>query len=214
MKFIALSDMHGDLPIITEQYDLVFICGDISPVSLQRNHDKCRKWFKNVFIPWCESLRADKVIFIAGNHDFFLESRKPVIESDKVIYLEDSMYIHNGIRIYGTPWCTNLSNWAFYTANESEYNNIPQCDILLCHQPPAVGSVGLVHQPGFNYMRTFASVCLANAIKDKNIKYVLCGHVHSGNHVPEVINNTAFVNVSIMDEDYKPIYPPFVGTVD
>ena len=36
MKFIATSDIHGDLPKIPE-CDAVLICGDISPVLIQRN---------------------------------------------------------------------------------------------------------------------------------------------------------------------------------
>lgn len=211
IKCIALSDMHGQLPEIQESSDLVLICGDICPTYIQKDHRKCRQWFKNVFIPWCESLFCDKVIFIAGNHDFFLESHDPVIETDKVIYLKDSLYEYKEIKIYGTPWCINLPKWAFYTSDESEYLNIPECDILLTHQPPMIGSVGLVHQNNsWSYMKTFASLEMANAIKDKGIKWMLCGHVHTGNHFPEYINDTWFANVSILDEDYKLCYEPLI----
>ena len=36
MKFVATSDIHGDLPKIPE-CDAVLICGDISPVLIQRD---------------------------------------------------------------------------------------------------------------------------------------------------------------------------------
>lgn len=211
MKCLALSDMHGNLPEILDVVDLVLICGDICPCNIQRNHHKCRQWMNNVFLPWCESLLCDKVIFIAGNHDFFLESHDPIINSEKVVYLKDKLYEYNGLKIYGTPWCTNLKNWAFYTESEQEYTEIPDCDILLLHQPPMVGSVGMVHQPNsWNYLKTFASLILANHLYSKNIAWVLCGHVHSGNHIVENIHGTNYVNVSILDEDYQICYQPFI----
>lgn len=70
MKVTALSDCHGLLLPIEEfkPCELVCICGDISPLSIQANHKKMRKWLIKEFKPWCESLPCDKVIFIAGNH--------------------------------------------------------------------------------------------------------------------------------------------------
>ena len=71
MKVTALSDCHGLLLPIEEfePCELVCICGDISPLNIQANHKKMRKWLREEFKPWCESLPCDKVIFIAGNHD-------------------------------------------------------------------------------------------------------------------------------------------------
>ena len=71
MKICALSDLHGTL-FSTEDYfepcELVCICGDISPLSIQATSRKMRRWLVDEFKPWCESLPCDKVIFIAGNH--------------------------------------------------------------------------------------------------------------------------------------------------
>jgi hypothetical protein len=37
MKTIAISDLHGLLPEIVEPADIMFICGDISPLHIQFN---------------------------------------------------------------------------------------------------------------------------------------------------------------------------------
>lgn len=208
----AISDLHGDLPEISS-CELVLICGDIIPLNKQRSMKKSKSWFINHFIPWCESLPCKKVMFIAGNHDFWLHETnyEEIYElcPNKVKYLKDNMFEHNEIKIYGTPWCIGLPNWAFYTANEKEFENIPECDILISHQPPLMGLVGTVLQPGFNYMKTFASLKLAEKIDEIKPKYALCGHVHSGNHIPETINDVTYVNVSIKDENYNVTYKPF-----
>ena len=71
-----MSDLHGYLPSIEEieDHEITLICGDISPLSIQINHKKMRKWLINEFKPWCESLPSNKVYFIAGNHDELCES--------------------------------------------------------------------------------------------------------------------------------------------
>lgn len=208
----AVSDLHGDLPEI-KPCDLVLICGDIVPLNKQQSFKRSLSWFKNKFISWCESLPCDKVIFIAGNHDLFMQqlTHQEVLNllPEKVEYLFDSMIDYKGIVIYGTPWCINLPNWAFNTDTQEEYDMIPRCDIVISHQPPALGLVGTVLQSGFNYMQTFASYKLANRINEIQPKYSLCGHVHSGNHIPEPINGVTYVNVSIKDENYNVTYEPF-----
>lgn len=47
----------------------------------------------------------------------------------------------------------------------------------------------------------------------RNIKYALCGHVHSGEHTPQNYNNTIVMNVSLLDEDYKIAYKPSIITI-
>ncbi|MCH5167946.1 MAG: metallophosphoesterase [Erysipelotrichales bacterium] len=212
-KFCALSDLHGNLIDNIEPCDVVLIAGDIFPLDIQTTTVKASEWLCQKFIPWAESLPCDKVVFIAGNHDFLFEKLSEYEIMDvlppKIVYLEDEIYDYRGVKIFGIPWGTYCKKWAFYTEDESEFDDIPECDILISHQPPMIGSVGIVHQIGYNYMETFASENLANNIKRVKPKYSISGHVHTGNHIPEMIDETKYVNVSIIDEDYEIKYCPF-----
>lgn len=220
MKVTAISDMHGWLVEIPES-DILLICGDIIPLEYQRNINKSALWFKNTFTEWVNKIPVKHVVAIAGNHDFYLYemwktngfSWTPLVKSEKFHYLLDSSCIIEGIQIYGTPWCTGLSKWAFDldTHWDREYFNrtIPNCDILMTHMPPKLGGLGLVHQPGWNYMHEYSSDELAAAIR-YGTKYVFCGHVHSGNHSlsKSPITGGYISNVSILNEDYKMSYKP------
>ena len=73
MKIIALSDMHGDLPEIDQACDVVCICGDVIPLMIQRNIPQSIKWMREDFRKWCDGIDCEKIIIIAGNHDFVFE---------------------------------------------------------------------------------------------------------------------------------------------
>ena len=230
MKFTAISDLHGYLPEDLPGGDVLCICGDIVPLDYQSDFAQSVAWFCLDFAPWANSQPYRKVVFIGGNHDFFLaelsERHRPssVLKhllpgshkgQSKLIYLCDNSIEIDGVRVYGTPWIADLARWAFYKAEDELvdiYGRIPQkCDILLTHMPPLACDVGRVLQHGcFNTLAEYGSKTLADTIVDKDIKYALCGHVHSGNHKPEPFGGVRNVlNVSIKDENYMATYNAF-----
>ena len=73
MKIIAISDLHGNLPEITEAADLLILGGDISPLNIESNLLLVEGWLSNVFSEWINSLPVEQVIMIAGNHDYWFE---------------------------------------------------------------------------------------------------------------------------------------------
>lgn len=70
-KFIAISDLHGTLPEIKEEADILLIAGDIMPLQIQRDMEESEIWFKDSFLPWADSLPIKYVVLVGGNHDFW-----------------------------------------------------------------------------------------------------------------------------------------------
>lgn len=225
MKITAISDLHGKL-IDIESCDLLLICGDISPLSIQRDYIQMTKWIFNEFQEWIMNINCPHVILTPGNHDFWFE--KMITQSQT--YLFDKLTIlingevniysdenHKYYKIFGTPYCKTFGNWAYMPGDEklnSIYEKIPEnLDILMCHDSPSIGNVGNVMEykdeeypngipAGNNY--------LTNIIFDKKPKYVLSGHIHSGEHKLTKFKelNMKYANVSILDEHYSIKYKP------
>ena len=222
MKVCAFSDTHGNYNFEIDACDIVVICGDIMPLNIQSSNLKCEEWVKTFFIPWCEKLPCNKVIFIAGNHDFMLQDKPEVIRemlknNDKVVYLQDEKFEyedeeHTVYTIYGTPWCHQFYNWAFMT-NDVElskiYNKIPEgVDLLLTHDCPYGTSDVLLQKVPWNTGKHIGCSPLAVAVDEKQPRFMCCGHLHSCTHEPQKRGKTIVTNVSMLDERYNKVYEP------
>jgi Icc-related predicted phosphoesterase len=230
MKVQALSDIHGLLikPSEFEECDIICICGDIMPLEIDRNIIASTAWFVGEFIPWCEKLPCKYVLFTPGNHDFLFDElyckkmltpmqiMKMLLgnnkKNSKVKLLIDSSFEYEGKRFYGTPWCPNLSHWAFYKDSydlEQVFKQIPwDADVVMTHCPSTIGDSGTVLQQGWNFCKRLGCEELTPELFDRQsfIKYALCGHIHSGDHNPIQIGQMKVVNVSILSEEYKRAY--------
>jgi len=228
MKLIAISDLHGILPKITEKADILIIAGDISPTSFQSNLLYIENWLTNIFCPWILTILVEKVILVAGNHDFWFQrygdNIKKIYEiiecpSDfKITYLHHNSIIIYGndgdrIKIFGTPYCHIFGNWPFMISDEQldlKFKNIPKdIDILISHDPPfGVCDVDVTLQ---KYDKSHkGNISLTNTILEIKPKLVICGHIHTGDHRLIKINDTEYINVSILDEQYLLTYLPFI----
>lgn len=232
MKIIAMSDIHGYLPPDIPECDVVCICGDILPLSIQRDTITSVSWLVSDFKTWAENLPCKKVIFIAGKHDIIFEylnnppgtksstianrifQAKHLVDS-KLVYLMDSEYVFEGVKFYGIPWVPDFYDWAFYASNAELvdiFNKIPaDTDVLMTYCPPRHGEMATILQESSQrHGVEYGSKELADVLNHHNIKYNICGHIHSGSHEPYVINNTTCVNVCIKDENFKPVHKPFM----
>lgn len=227
MKCICLSDLHGTLLPVEDYFEpceLVCICGDISPLNIQANHKKMRKWLVNDFKPWCESLPCNKVIFIAGNHDDicknpdFMYAQFP--KEGKVTYLFHESYIYTSSEgkeysIFGTPYCKLFGNWAFMEMDNKLvelYKDIPEnLDILLVHdQPFGYGDILLQEDCIWADGSHIGNKPLIKSVLEKQPKYMFTAHLHSCTHECVEIGTTKRYNVSIKDEKYNPVYNPLI----
>ena len=217
MKVCAISDMHGILNFDIEPCDILCICGDIVPLRMQTYHEGTLKWLAKEFVPWCEKQPCNKVFLIAGNHDWIAmkhpEDWEAMFEGTKITYLCDAEAEYEGFRIYGTPWCHQFYNWAFMTSDvelAKIYNKIPyKVDILLTHDCP-YGNNDVLLQEDCPWKTGDHIGChpLGDAVDNKMPRYHFCGHLHSCNHEMEKRGDTEIRNVSVVNENYRLVYPP------
>ena len=241
IKIIAFSDPHGKLPIITEPFDLMLIGGDVCP-AYSHYDDFQRGWLSTTFVNWVMNLpfadKSSKVVFIGGNHDFYLDHEPNPNKGDyssiytdilkpcggRLIYLEDDEYVFEkessdgkieSLKIYGTPWCKIFGRWAFMREDkklEQLYDFIPEgLDILLTHDAPRIQGHGKIMFGPWTGEDAGNEV-LAKAVKKKEPKLVLYGHIHSSSHTLTKMykKDTKLRCISILDEEYYPSYAPYV----
>jgi len=239
MQITVISDIHGSL-IPIEKTDLLIIAGDWSPLEIQTKILYMKEWMGDYLVPWFSEIEADKIIFIAGNHDFICEKYyaelplfgfefsfekdvlKPILKKhniiNKVKYLENNSTKYKGYKIYGCPYVENCTGWAFSNAKEyGIFGNIPKCDILVTHQAPDYNGLGTTKIQNKQY--NFGSLDLLERIKQTKPEYVFCGHIHGGNHKQQELkydNNksTKLFNVSIKDEDYEIRNKPLILNIE
>lgn len=232
LKIVAISDLHGFLPEDLPVGDVLCITGDIIDLDVQRDTIESIAWLCTKFFPWIESLPYRKVFMVAGNHDFVFETLRTdsngqhrkgkrllrkLMAPAKLVLLDDNEFLFEGYRFYGSPWCSDLANWAFYADHEElvqKFSKIPNnTDVLLTHCPPRVLNYGAVLQSCWSFMRDFGCDELREAVYAKKPRLHIFGHVHSGDHSRAVHDGTMYCNVSIMDENYQPTYYPQIFTL-
>ena len=121
IKVIVLSDTHGELLEIKENFDLMLICGDVCPAH-DHYYSFQEEWIKNDYRDWINSLPFNddnsKVVMIGGNHDFFLErAKKQDIErltqktNNRLVILKNELYEFEGLKIFGSAYCKRFVKW-------------------------------------------------------------------------------------------------------
>ena len=229
MNIIAISDLHGYLPTMTGEAEVMLIAGDISPLDIQFNKPKMFNWLETEFKDWIDSLPVEKVFLIAGNHDAFFESMTDTkkyefqkIFGGKLKYLENETTVYfdsNGISwtIFGAPYCHIFGwGWPFMRSEEymeEKFKDIPDnVDIIISHDPPyGVGEVDVILEDvrhGADELHR-GNIPLSKRLSQIKYKYLFCGHIHSGAHSLTSFNGGSCINVSVKDEFYKPSYTPF-----
>jgi Icc-related predicted phosphoesterase len=227
LKVMAISDLHGFLPEITESADIAIIAGDTIPLQYQFNKPNSKLWLENEFAEWIIKLPVNRVFMIAGNHDAYFESlsQSNILAFNqacrKLTYLKNeiSHYYDNDGQlwsIFGTPYCHTFGNWPFMRSDDymtENFKEIPdKIDIIISHDPPfACGDVDVIlESPAHRAERMFKHLGnkpLRERIENVDYKLLVCGHIHSGDH--NFNEDWKVVNVSYLNESYEPHYPPF-----
>ena len=205
MKIVFISDTHNQhRDLVLPVGDMILHGGDVS--------NKGSKEEIQDFLDWFSSLPYKYKIFIAGNHDRYMEtaSQEEIQEliQDNIIYLNDSGIEIEGINIWGSPIQPWFYDFAFNRQRGAEIAKhwalIPEnTDLLLTHGPP------------FKIMdKTFTGLevgCedLVKAIDQLNIKVHMFGHIHEAYGQMD-LNGVQYINASIVNHHYNLNNEPIV----
>ena len=215
MKIIAISDTHMMHRKITiPKGDVLVHAGDYSGYGTYED-------FAN-FIEWLANLPHAHKIFIAGNHDQWLEGSHPHVVNDiikaitkpysGITYLFDSSITIDGVKFYGAPWQPYFCDWAFQATRgkgmAKKWAWIQQdTDVLITHGPP-YGHGDYVPRD----KRVTGCLELLKKVVEIKPSYHIFGHIHEGygRSRSEESKITKFINASICDGYYRPTNKAFV----
>jgi Icc-related predicted phosphoesterase len=221
----AISDLHGFLPQL-EGGDLLIIAGDLTARDTEYQHDD--------FFVWLNDQSYTKKIFIAGNHDNYLQRNNEkfikTLEKSDLDYLCDSGTEFEGLKIWGSPWTRSFEGMnpkakAFTLDTEEElaekWELIPDdVDILVTHSPPyrILDEVDIVTKSGtkqFNVGSSSLWHYLGQLSDDSSKQRILiCGHIHESYGRMKISNmkwdkcNLTIINASHVNERYEPVNKP------
>ena len=210
MNLTLISDTHGihhDLKL--QQGEVLIHAGDITEFGTEDEVIDFLRWFaKQPF---------EHKIFIAGNHEIFLEectaAKLKRIIPEGIIYLQNSAVEIKGLNIYGSPVTPYFLGMAFNKRRGNDikkvWNKIPEnIDILITHGPP-------------NGILDNKMGCEELIKKVESIKPTLhvFGHIHEQHGTVEQ-NGTCFVNAALVnsldpmeDKPYRIIHQPITLTI-
>ena len=215
MNIVHISDMHGmyrglKLP----PGDMIVCSGDFAARGTEDDIIE--------FIDWFKDLKYKYKIFIAGNHDRYMEvypeEAKKLLEGTDIIYLNDSGVTIKGIKFWGSPVQPQFNNWAFNRARNSldayvcmrtgrttmhplikpHWDKIPEdTDVLITHGPPAKILDEVMRGP-------VGCEELAKAVARVKPEIHMFGHIHEG-YGELHKDGTSYYNGSCCDANYRPI---------
>ena len=222
MKITFISDTHTYMydsnykELILPEGDILCFSGDI--MSSGHNEGELIH-----FLKWFSKQPFRYKIFIAGNHDRFLEKYSLIadenisrFQDDGVVYLKNSSFVVDGIKFYGCPYQPYFCDWAFNVPDSDKlisiYQEIPEdTDVLLTHCPP-YGILDQSHRPNYSNPtgeEHLGSMELKIVLAEKQIsgclpRVVAFGHIHGDGGKQIQIGDTLYINASLCDENYDP----------
>ena len=205
MKFVAISDTHSrHHNIRLPKGDVLIHSGDISY--------RGKKEEIVDFLEWFRVQKFQYKIFIAGNHDFYLEKIKPSdlpkLIPEGITYLNDSGITIGNLNIWGSPVTPWFYNWAFNRhrgeAIRKHWELIPQNTDLLITHGPVYGFLDMV----INEQHVGCQDLLRRILIIKP-KIHVCGHIHES-YGSIKRSGIRFINSCILNEIYEPANKPVV----
>eukprot|EP00164_Ancoracysta_twista_P000877 GFYU01001153.1.p1 GENE.GFYU01001153.1~~GFYU01001153.1.p1 ORF type:complete len:288 (-),score=8.49 GFYU01001153.1:384-1199(-) len=224
IRVVTISDTHSSHAKMARlpPGDILIHAGDFSRTGTEKEVTD--------FYAWISQQPHQHKIVIAGNHDLTFDKqtydetskrfghrtpfdcdkiRRQFVESDDVIYLEDTGTIVEGYTFWGSPWQPVFCDWAFNLERGEDlrkvWSKIPtDTDILITHGPPL--GYGDVTSSG----ERAGCYDLLTAIEERiRPLYHISGHIHEGYGVT-TDGKTRYINASTCTLRYRPTNPPIV----
>lgn len=205
MKLICIGDTHNKhQEIIVPEGDVVIHVGDFTEAGTKAETID--------FINWFSKLPHPHKIFIAGNHDFFMEKSSPEtikkMLPENVFYLEDEGIEIKGIKFWGSPVTPGDGAWAFNRDRglqiKKHWNKIPDdTRVLITHTPPY--SI----KDTLNNKQHIGCEELFKRIKQLQLQLHIFGHLHN-TFGKTRISPTTFINASSLDDYYRYLHSPII----
>ena len=212
-RFVVISDTHGhESRLRLPNGDVLLHCGDIIQ-NYGQSTKNLLKDFSN-FLGWVSSIkhRFEKVVFIAGNHDTYLEPKRRGYKRATSIlreFLKDNpnvVYLHHSsVRIYGItiwggsamPCRRELYNMHYHSnafertqkQREKIWKKIPPAHIIMTHTPP--GKI-LAHRTGDSVL---SNELYKNVKRRTTPSFHVFGHEHQTFGITHE-NGTVFINAA------------------
>lgn len=221
MNIIAVSDTHGDLEWVNWliqkkiKSDILIHAGDATSQggisSMARFFEATEKLIKKGVV--------NDIVFVPGNHELgFERQEKEYLErfsKENIHILINNFVIIDGIKIWGSPVTPPFFNWAWNWRDEQRealWETIPEdTDIIVTHGP-SYGIGDLVINQYHSTPERVGCKFMASRIKKLKPKAHIFGHIHC-DHGMWDIDDTTYVNASIMSEEYKPANKPTFLTI-
>lgn len=208
MKLVLGSDLHGLLPPVPP-CDALLLAGDLLPENEQEI------FIINQLAPWLNNAPAREIFATWGNHDDlpFKQYDLPFrLWEDNLRWqlLVDRTVSWKGLKIHGTPWCRPVGRWAWQAPEyvlKTIYDMIPDdVDILISHTSPR-SICDLESRCGEN---CGSGALLKRMDQLKNLKMLVCGHIHEARGNKGVVFNVSSVKRRLKtDPDYILYHDPW-----
>ncbi len=202
MRVVCISDTHGDhRNLQLPPGDVLIHAGDITAHGSRDDLIDFLDWFSQ------QDYRYR--VFIAGNHDTFLEAEPAetaqLAADAGVTYLDDSGVVADGVKIWGSPITPRFHDWAFMRDPgpdiERHWAAIPvDTDVLITHGPP-IGVLDLVERSPTESEHTGCDALSARLLEVRPSFHVF-GHIHEG-YGSLRLDDVQYLNVSTMNKYYR-----------
>jgi Icc-related predicted phosphoesterase len=217
-RICFISDTHAQhMGLALPDADILVHCGDFSGHGTYMDAVRFAGWFG--------AQPHKHKIFIAGNHDLWLDQGPHSVDIEFFIrglasgvhYLRDSGIELEGLKFWGSPVQPRFFNWAFNRDRGADiakhWDLIPyDTDVLITHGPPS-GHCDEAPRDFPQLSERVGCADLLKKVKQVKPKIHAFGHIHYsyGNSYADGVH---FINASICNEQYAPINKPYLVDIN